>query len=257
MGSQGGSQEEIRVLVTGFGPFREQYPVNPSYEIARRLPEYLPPRRAKDPSARSDVPAEQTAAVPDVPVRIVVHPEPIHVGYRRVRELVPTFWDRADGGGRTEYDLAVHIGMAGPRPHYQIERRGHRQGYKSKDVDGKMLADEDEGGHGSEWVWYGCPDELESDLDMVDVLGRWQGLSPKDADLRISDDAGHYLCDFIYYSSLAHLWKQQRPRKLTFLHVPADASERNVALGRELAVNLIRAMVDSELGRRRMEVAAK
>lgn len=159
-------------------PFREQYPVNPSYEIARRLPEYLPPRRAKDPSARSDVPAEQTAAVPDVPVRIVVHPEPIHVGYRRVRELVPTFWDRADGGGRTEYDLAVHIGMAGPRPHYQIERRGHRQGYRSKDVDGKMLADEDEGGHGSEWVWYGCPDELESDLDMVDVLGRWQGLSP-------------------------------------------------------------------------------
>lgn len=70
-------------------------------------------------------------------------------------------------------------------------------------------------------------------------------------DLRISDDAGHYLCDFIYYSSLAHLWKQQRSRKLTFLHVPADASAHSVELGRELAVNLIRAMVESEVNRRR------
>lgn len=81
------------------------------------------------------------------------------------------------------------------------------------------------------------------------------GATQKDADLRISEDAGHYLCDFIYYSSLAHLWKQQRSRKLTFLHVPADASERSVELGRELAVNLIRAVVDSEVNRRRREEA--
>lgn len=110
-------------------------------------------------------------------MRIVVHPEPVRVSYRRVRELVPTFWDGPDGG-RTDFDLALHIGMAGPRPFYQIERKGHRQGYKSKDVDGEKLADEDEGGHGNDWVWYGCPDELETELDMVDVLGRWQAFSP-------------------------------------------------------------------------------
>lgn len=69
-------------------------------------------------------------------------------------------------------------------------------------------------------------------------------------DLRISDDAGHYLCDFIYYSSLAHLWKQGRERKLTFFHVPADASKEAVSLGRELCINLIRAMVESEVARR-------
>ncbi len=35
-------------------------------------------------------------------------------------------------------------------------------------------------------------------------------------DLRISTNAGHYLCDFIYFSSLAHLWKagQLPPRRV-------------------------------------------
>lgn len=206
----------------------------------------------------------------------MVHPEPIRVSYQRVRELVPSFWDAGDAAapylsreGRTP-DVAVHIGMAGPRPFYQIERRGHRQGYTSRDVDGRMLEDEEPAGHGSGWLWYGCPEELETELDMVDVLKRWKGLSPvsisrrlffssladsdipkSDMDLRISDDAGHYLCDFTYYSSLAHLWKQQRPRRVTFFHVPADASERAVASGRELVLNLIRAIVESEVSRRK------
>ena len=68
----------------------------------------------------------------------------------------------------------------------------------------------------------------------------------KDTDLRISEDAGRFMCDFIYYSSLSELWKLQRPRKALFLHVPADASARNVELGRELTLNLIRAVVESE-----------
>ena len=67
-----------------------------------------------------------------------------------------------------------------------------------------------------------------------------------DADLHISDDPGRYLCDFIYYSSMAHLRAQQRPRKVVFLHVPATATEESIARGRDLAVNLIRAIVDSE-----------
>jgi pyroglutamyl-peptidase len=71
--------------------------------------------------------------------------------------------------------------------------------------------------------------------------------------VRISDDAGRYLCDFIYYSSLAHRWKQGKERRVTFLHVPADASERAVETGRELAAGLIRALVESEVERRKRE----
>ena len=71
--------------------------------------------------------------------------------------------------------------------------------------------------------------------------------------MRISDDPGRYLCDFIYYSSLAHLYKQQRPRKVIFLHVPADASETSVTQGRELAINLIRSIVESEVIQKRQK----
>lgn len=68
-----------------------------------------------------------------------------------------------------------------------------------------------------------------------------------DMDLRISDDAGRYLCDYIYYSSLAECRKQQRPGKVVFLHVPADASDRSVEQGREITQNLIRAIAESEV----------
>jgi pyrrolidone-carboxylate peptidase len=67
-----------------------------------------------------------------------------------------------------------------------------------------------------------------------------------DMDLRMSDDAGHYLCDFIYYSSLAYLYKAQRPRKVLFLHVPAMGTDEFIQRGTDLVVNLIRAIVESE-----------
>lgn len=170
-------------------------------------------------------------------------------------------------------DAAIHIGMAGPEPQYKIERRAHRTGYKSKDVDGKLLADENEGRLGEDWIWHGLPDELLSDLDVEDVLMRWQSHSPVsgnndkeakeyvicaneccatqlDLDLRISEDAGNYLCDFIYYSSQAILYKEQRKRNVVFFHVPAVASEENVTRGRMLAENLIRAIAESEMNKK-------
>lgn len=65
-------------------------------------------------------------------------------------------------------------------------------------------------------------------------------------DLRISDNAGRFLCDWIYWCSLAHLVKAHRPRKVCFFHVPASSSESALAQGRELALNLIRAIAESE-----------
>lgn len=233
-------------------PFREQYPINPSWEIASSLPSYLPPLRAKDPSSRHAV-----AVLPKV--RIVVHPQPIRVNYKTVRGLVPSLHDSAQ-----RFDVVLHIGMAGPRPFYSIERRGHRDGYKHPDVDGEMVDSEEER-ESSDWPWRGLPEEIETDLNLDEVLPLWCGHSPvslndlyrvghestltsiKNADLRISEDAGHYLCDFIYYSSLSELWKLQRPRKALFLHVPADATPESVEKGKDLTLNLIRSIVESEI----------
>ncbi|KAK4165742.1 hypothetical protein QBC43DRAFT_207945 [Cladorrhinum sp. PSN259] len=221
------SQEGITVLITGFAPFKEDYPVNPSWEIARSLPDYLPPIRAKT------VPSPSLNSKLLPPVRLIVHPEPVHVGYKAVRSLVPLLWETY----KPHY--TIHIGMAGPRAFYSIERRGHRDGYKMRDVDGSFLGE-------TEKFDTDLPEELETDLDVGDVLVRWRGFSPKYSDLRISEDAGHYLCDFIYFSSLSYLWKQPRERKVLFLHVPSDASEGAVQRGRELLLQLVRGVVESE-----------
>ncbi|KAG7292609.1 hypothetical protein NEMBOFW57_002644 [Staphylotrichum longicolle] len=194
------SEEPINVLITGFEPFKKDYPVNPSWEIARSLPTHLPPVRVKT------TPSSEEPPIP--PVRLLVHPTPIRVAYPTVRALVPSLWhldeddapDTPERERRPRIDAVIHIGMAGPRLFYSIERRGHRDGH---------------------------------------------------LDLRISEDAGHYLCDFIYFSSLAHLYKAGVERKVLFLHVPSDASEHSVAIGRELVLQLVRAVVESEMVRRR------
>lgn len=109
-------------------------------------------------------------------MRILVHPEAVHVNWQNVRSLAPKFWDPAskESFGR-RIDLAVHIGMASSRPQYSLEYRAHRDGYKLKDVDGEVLGDEERRAlEGEKWVWAGCPEELFTDVDVEDVLGRWK-----------------------------------------------------------------------------------
>lgn len=160
-------------MLTTMQPFKEQYPLNPSWAIASSLPAYLPPLNPKS------LPHHSLPSLP--PVRINVHPSPIHVAYKTVRPLVPKLWDEPADGRKV--DIALHIGMAGPKPVYQLERLAHRQGYKLKDVDGELLEDDGgaghgEGGDGQEWVWEGLPEHIESDVDVQGVMARWRQLSP-------------------------------------------------------------------------------
>ncbi|KAI1294562.1 hypothetical protein F5Y03DRAFT_314537 [Xylaria venustula] len=245
MGSLDASHEkELAILVTGFGPFKEAYPVNPSWEIARLLPDYLPVERVKDATAAAFRRAATTKDLP--PVRIVKLPGAVRTSYEYTRDLVPKLWDDDIAGRKIDY--AVHIGMAGPQLVYSIERRGHRDGYGAKDVDGKFLEDEKRHAElGERWIWHDVPHELLSDLDVDDVHRRWVARSPENLDLRVSEDAGHYLCDFIYFSSLAHLWKQQRAKKVVFFHVPLHSGAESLRRGVELVLTLIRSIVESEL----------
>ncbi|KAJ1333909.1 pyroglutamyl-peptidase [Microdochium nivale] len=292
MGSIDPMPEEVTVLVTGFGPFKEQYPKNPSWEIASSLPDYLPSERVKDPNAAGPGRGGGGGGHPVPPrVRIVTPKKAIRVNYDVVREMVPTLWDNDDDAStsaeapatteaatprsdeqqqqqsttdktttphpptngkdeKNKYDFVLHIGMAGPQPVYQIERRGHRDGYRLRDVDGNLLGDEERHrAEGDRWIWHGVPHELLTDLDIEGVYRRWVARSPKRENtvLRISEDPGRYLCDFIYFSSLAHLWKQGKPRDVLFLHVPAVADDATLAYGRELVLQLIRAIVEVHL----------
>ncbi|KDN63260.1 hypothetical protein CSUB01_06514 [Colletotrichum sublineola] len=253
MGSQIDSQDEFTVLVTGFGtrvalqPFKAQYPVNPSWEIARSLPAYLPPLRAKNPKEHSSVSTSSAAAAsqPLPPVRILVHPEAIRVNYQTVRALVPQLWDPAT---HPRIDAAVHIGMAGPRLFYSVERRGHRDNYTFPDVDGRRLEDDERRREeGDDWVWHGMPPEIETGLDLAEVLELWKAHSPVSFPVVAYNDGCRLFSRSIY---LAHLWRAREHRRVTFLHVPSDASEASVARGTELAIQLIRSIAESELRRR-------
>ncbi|KAI1399969.1 peptidase [Hypoxylon fuscum] len=226
-------EDELTVLVTGFGPFKEQYPVNPAWEITASLPDYLPSERAKDPAGRQ-APANLPA------VRILKH-GPVRVNYEVVRSLVPTIWDNP----AQKVDYVIHIGMAGPDHVYSLERRGHRDGYDKQDVDGQLLGDDQRRKReGDQWIWHDVPEELLTDLDIEKIYKRWVERTPDDIHLKISDDAGHYLCDFIYFSSLAHLHKQQRPKKVVFFHVPLHPDEESISRGKELALQLIRSIAE-------------
>lgn len=61
---------------------------------------------------------------------------------------------------------------------YSLERRGHRDGYNMPDVDGEKLRDDERRKEqGDDWIWAGMPPELETDLDLRDVLNRWRQYS--------------------------------------------------------------------------------
>ena len=66
---------------------------------------------------------------------------------------------------------------------------------------------------------------------------------PQTADLRLSHDAGRYLCEYIYYASLAHLWRRGEERRVLFLHVPAAAGAEAVRRGVEVVEGLVAAVV--------------
>lgn len=65
----------------------------------------------------------------------------------------------------------------------------------------------------------------------------------QDIDIRLSNDSGGYLCEFIYYASLAHALRSGRDRGVVFLHVPGWTDEQSVEKGRDVAVALVKALV--------------
>jgi len=162
----------------------------------------------------------------------------VRVAYRTVRPLVPKLWE-----GR-KIDYMIHIGMASGRKYYSVERRGHRDGYAMRDVDDELLEGTEKREAGELWAWEGLPEEILSDTNIDDIWRRWRAALPS-ADIRVSEDAGRYLCDFIYYSSLSYLLKKEEEKRVVFLHVPVEADEAALKTGVEVTIELIRALVQS------------
>ncbi|KAH7378749.1 pyroglutamyl peptidase-like protein type I [Pyrenochaeta sp. MPI-SDFR-AT-0127] len=232
-------EQPVTVLVTGFGPFLSKYPKNSSWEIASALPALIP-----------------TSPQNPTPIHIHVHHDAIRVAYNTVVDLVPSLLPPANPLYPVP-DIILHIGLAAGRRHFALEQGAHGTGYaKIPDVDGEKFSDDlgESKFHANK-----IPKKLTTSFDTSDVLARWKaylGYVSVDGDpgieecpdVRLSPDAGNFLCGFLYYNSLAHYYAiNASKRPVVFLHVP-DLSDNEAKLreGWEVTIALIKALVESK-----------
>ncbi|XP_042075915.1 pyroglutamyl-peptidase 1-like isoform X1 [Haplochromis burtoni] len=122
------------------------------------------------------------------------------VEYQAVKRLLPSLWKE------NQPQLVVHVGVSGLATTVTLERCGHNKGYTRPDNCSFCPA--------SQCCVENGPDCIKSILDMDTICKR-----VNDAGIGItvstSEDAGRYLCDYTYYTSL-HLGKG----RAAFVHVP-------------------------------------
>lgn len=236
-------------------PFLALIPKNTSWLIASTLPALLP----------------ATSASP-TPIHIHVHHAAIRVAYHTVTSLIPAILP-PNSPMYPKPDIVLHIGLAAGRQFYTFEKGAHRRGYGAiPDVDEERFED---GDAEKRWPNNLYPEKLETGFEVNDVLERWKSFlgyasssringyiedaakNPSDyiqtedsiqvPDVRISEDAGNYMCGFIYYNSLAHYYNLDASHvPVAFLHVPdLSKSTEEVNIGSQVAVALIKALVES------------
>ena len=154
-------------------------------------------------------------------------------------------------------DIILHIGLAAGRDYFTLEQGAHGRGFdKIPDVDGERFPDSTAE---KKFPSSKFPTVLKTSFDTSDVLARWKAnlgyasvegnAEDEDApDVRLSPDAGNFLCGFIYYNSLAHYFSiKEDERPVAFMHVPdLTYSEDKLREGWEVAVALIKALVESK-----------
>lgn len=99
--------------------------------------------------------------------------------------------------------------------------------------------------------WTCLPEVLKPSVDVMRVLRYWDKALEKNEDVRISEDAGRYLCEFIYWCSLAHREIQrnngegvEKRGKVLFLHVPGEADGVAINKGVDVVVGLCKAIAE-------------
>ncbi|CAK6952360.1 pyroglutamyl-peptidase 1-like [Scomber scombrus] len=151
-----------KVVVTGFEPFGE-HTVNASWVAVQEL-ERLGLGEAVD------------LYVCEVPVE-----------YQAVESLLPSLWKQH------QPQLVVHVGVSGLATTVTLEQCGHNKGYKRLDNCNFCPA--------SQCCTETGPDCINSVLDM-DAICKKVNDSDVGVAVSVSKDAGRYLCDYTYYSSL-------------------------------------------------------
>ncbi|CAF0873766.1 unnamed protein product [Rotaria sordida] len=182
------------VLITGFGPFRSVLN-NPSWEVAKALKAYLEWQR---------------------PIHIIL--EEMHVTYDDVSTRIPDYWLKYNP------TLVIHIGVAVGTKEIQIERCACNIDYCYQDNDGCLPED-------GRCVKKDAPPMLTTLLPVDDICAKVQRRT--NMPVSVSNDAGRFLCEFIYYQSLFI----DRKRTI-FIHIP-ELDENNTIENLAKTIQLI------------------
>ncbi|EFP74910.2 uncharacterized protein PGTG_01503 [Puccinia graminis f. sp. tritici CRL 75-36-700-3] len=168
------TQRPIKILLTGFGSFRN-HEKNASFDIVKQASE----------SGGFDSEDGNSA------VELVVHPEPVRVSYRTVNELLSRLYQT-----HPDLNLVIHTGISQlPRAKFLLKKIAYWEHYKSPDVDGLFpdpsLSDSET-----------RPASLSSSVMLDQLVERVQDQISQPINLKVSENAGLFLCEYIYYSSL-------------------------------------------------------
>lgn len=174
---QDSRQQERPVMVTGFGPFH-QHKVNASWVAVQHM---------------SKLGIEHNSI--RVPLKIAEIP----VAYDIVSSAVPRLHEEV------QPRLCVHVGVS-PYQVIKLEKYGRNFGYRGLDIYGQTPQ--------MNTCVPGAPECIPTKFN---VEGICETLSRKQCSVAFetSDNAGRYLCDFIYFTSLHH---SKVP--VVFVHVP-------------------------------------
>ncbi|XP_075720724.1 pyroglutamyl-peptidase 1 isoform X1 [Rhinoderma darwinii] len=178
------------IVVTGFGPFGE-HAVNASWVAVQEL---------------------EKLGLGD---RVDLHVYEVPVEYQTVQRLIPDLYMKH------RPQLIVHVGVSGMASAITLEKCGHNKGYQG--LDNRQFCPD------KQCCVEGGPECLQSSIDM-DVVCERISAAGLDVQFTVSTDAGRYLCDFTYYTSL-----YESHGKSVFIHVPPLGKPYTAAqLGRAL-----------------------
>ncbi|KAJ2610961.1 Pyroglutamyl-peptidase 1 [Coemansia sp. RSA 1365] len=183
-------------LLTGFEPFGEPRPnKNRSWEAIKQL---------------------ENAKIETSDATIICHCYELPVSYDDVSEQVPRLHQSQ------EFSIVVHCG-AGTSGVVRLERQARKSGYSRPGNKGQTDIPADGCVPG-----YRTPDELTT---IVDTEAVQNALADRGWDkVCVSSDAGQYLCEYTYYTSLAEGKETYPSRGLPepntlFVHVPPQESD--------------------------------
>jgi len=231
-------EEPLNVLITGFGPFSGIL-INPSWQAAKGLHGQIMSRRDG-----------RLVRISCVEVPVV---------YEAVLDIIPKAHGldlpQSQSQSQLQYDCFIHVGVSPSRPYVSLEKRARRFQYDKLDAVGqacRSAIDETQGRLiyglvGPEWDSTGTKDDLGCSLDLEEMAARLR--TAQQVDTRISTDAGLFLCEFTYYTSLASaqraaLETQQPPKPVLFVHVPNATEPQSIAYLTQIIANIISQIVE-------------